>query len=78
MTREAQGRSMDEEVVLAPRGTKGRPQLGRERADQLGCRFKRERTMLKSAEAQPHMKEAADIAKSYEPVLYTLRYADGT
>ena len=33
--------------------------------------------MLKNAEAQPHMKEAADIAKSYEPVLYTLRYADG-
>ena len=33
--------------------------------------------MLQNPEAQPHMKQAADIADSYEPVFYTLRYADG-
>lgn len=32
--------------------------------------------MLQNSEAQPHMKHAADIATSYDPVLYTLRYAD--
>ena len=30
--------------------------------------------MHKSPDAQPHMKEAADLAKSYDPVFYTLRY----
>ena len=33
--------------------------------------------MLKNPEAQPHMKEAAALAKSYDPVFYTLRYAFG-
>lgn len=28
----------------------------------------------KNPEAQPHMKEAADLAKSYEPVFYELRH----
>lgn len=34
-------------------------------------------TMLKNPEAQPHMKTAADLAKSYEPVLYSLKYSGG-
>ena len=33
--------------------------------------------MLKNPEAQPHMKEAADVAESYDPVFYTLRHAVG-
>ena len=28
----------------------------------------------KNPDAQPHMKEAADLAESYDPVFYTLRY----
>ena len=31
--------------------------------------------MLNDPEAQPHMREAAGIAQSFDPVLYTLRYA---
>ena len=31
----------------------------------------------KDPDAQPHMKEAADLAKSYDPVFYELRYAHG-
>ncbi len=34
-------------------------------------------TMLKNPAAQPHMKHAADLAESYEPVIYALRYSDG-
>lgn len=30
--------------------------------------------MLKHPDAQPHMKEAADLADSFEPILYDLRY----
>ena len=30
--------------------------------------------MQKNPEAQPHMKEVADLAKSFDPVFYTLRY----
>lgn len=30
--------------------------------------------MLKDPGAQPHMKEAAALATSYDPVFYTLRY----
>ena len=33
--------------------------------------------MRKNPAAQPHMKAAADIAESYDPTFYTLRYADG-
>lgn len=33
------------------------------------------KTMLRNPDAQPHMKAAADLAKSYEPVLYTLRFS---
>ena len=33
--------------------------------------------MLRSPEAQPHLKSAADLAESYDPVLYTLRFSDG-
>ena len=33
--------------------------------------------MYRNPEAQPHMKSAADLAESYDPVLYTLRYSDG-
>ena len=33
--------------------------------------------MLRSPEAQPHLKSAAELADSYEPVLYTLRLSDG-
>ena len=33
--------------------------------------------MQKSPDAQPHMKEAADLAKSFEPVFYTLRHVVG-
>lgn len=32
--------------------------------------------MLKDPGAQPHMKAAADLAKSYDPAFYTLCYAD--
>lgn len=32
--------------------------------------------MLKTPQAQPHMRTAADLAISYEPVLYTLRFSD--
>lgn len=31
----------------------------------------------KNPDAQPHMKQAADLAESYEPVLYDLRYVVG-
>ena len=30
--------------------------------------------MHNNPDAQPHMKQAADLAKSFEPVFYTLRY----
>ena len=33
--------------------------------------------MLRSPEAQPHLKAAADVAKSFEPVLYTLEFSGG-
>ena len=33
---------------------------------------------LKNPDAQPHMKEAADLAVSYDPVFYDLRYVVGT
>lgn len=33
--------------------------------------------MHKNPAAQPHMKAAAELAESYDPVFYTLRYADG-
>lgn len=33
--------------------------------------------MYRNSEAQPHLKSAADLAESYDPVLYTLRYSDG-
>ena len=33
--------------------------------------------MLSNPEAKPHMKTAADLAKSFEPVLYTLEYSSG-
>ena len=32
--------------------------------------------MLRSPEAQPHLKSAAELAESYDPVLYTLRFSD--
>ena len=32
--------------------------------------------MYRNPEAQPHLKSAADLAESYDPVLYTLRYSD--
>lgn len=32
--------------------------------------------MYRDPDAQPHMKKAAAMAKSYDPVLYTLRYSD--
>ena len=32
---------------------------------------------LKNPDAQPHMKEAADFAESYDPVFYDLRYVVG-
>lgn len=35
------------------------------------------KAMLGNAEAQPHMKAAADLAKSFEPVLYTLKFSGG-
>lgn len=33
--------------------------------------------MLGNTEARPHMKAAADLAKSFEPVLYTLKFSGG-
>lgn len=30
--------------------------------------------MQKNQDAQPHMRQAADLAKSFEPIFYTLRY----
>ena len=33
--------------------------------------------MLRRPEAQPHLRSAADLAESYDPVLYTLRFSDG-
>lgn len=33
--------------------------------------------MYRDPDAQPHMKSAAAMAKSYDPVLYTLRFSDG-
>lgn len=33
--------------------------------------------MQKHPDAQSHMKEAADLAKSFDPVFYTLRYVVG-
>jgi quinol monooxygenase YgiN len=33
--------------------------------------------MLRHPEAQPHLKAAADVAKSFEPVLYTLEFSGG-
>lgn len=33
------------------------------------------KTMLRNSEAQPHMKAAADLASSYEPILYTLEFS---
>lgn len=32
--------------------------------------------MLQDPGAQPHMRAAADMAKSYDPAFYTLHYAD--
>ena len=32
--------------------------------------------MLQNAEAQPHMRAAANVAESYDPVIYSLRYSD--
>ena len=32
--------------------------------------------MHKNPDAKPHMKEAADLAKSYDPVFYDLLYTD--
>lgn len=32
--------------------------------------------MLKNPDAQPHMAAAASLATSYDPVFYSLRYAD--
>ena len=32
---------------------------------------------LSNPDAQPHMKEAADLAESYDPVFYELRYVHG-
>lgn len=32
--------------------------------------------MYKNPEAQPHLKKAAALAESYDPVLYTLRFCD--
>jgi quinol monooxygenase YgiN len=34
-------------------------------------------TMLRNPAAQPHMREAAEIAESYSPVLYELRRVHG-
>lgn len=34
------------------------------------------KNMLRNPEAQPHMKAAADLAKSFDPVLYTLEFSD--
>lgn len=31
--------------------------------------------MLKNPQAQPHLKEAAGLAESYDPVIYDLRYS---
>ena len=31
--------------------------------------------MLQNRDAQPHMKAAADLAESYEPVLYMLKFS---
>ena len=33
--------------------------------------------MLQHPDAQPHLKAAADVAKSFEPVLYTLEFSGG-
>ena len=33
--------------------------------------------MLQAPEAQPHLKAAADVAKSFEPVLYSLEFSGG-
>ena len=33
--------------------------------------------MYRNPDAQPHMKSAANLADSYDPVLYTLRFSDG-
>ena len=33
--------------------------------------------MYNNPEAQPHLKSAAALAESYDPVLYTLRFSDG-
>lgn len=33
--------------------------------------------MQKNPDVQPHMKEAADLATSFEPVFYTLKYVVG-
>ena len=33
-------------------------------------------SMLQNPEAQPHMQAAADLADSYEPILYTLRVSE--
>jgi quinol monooxygenase YgiN len=33
-------------------------------------------SMLQDQKTQPHMKAAADIAKSYDPVIYSLRLSD--
>lgn len=33
--------------------------------------------MYRNPEAQSHLKSAADLAESYDPVLYTLRFSDG-
>ncbi len=38
--------------------------------------FENFKAMHENAEAQPHIKEAADLAESYDPVFYTLRHAD--
>ena len=34
------------------------------------------RSMHANAEAQPHIRAAASLAESYDPVFHTLRYAD--
>lgn len=33
--------------------------------------------MYRNPQAQPHLKKAAELAESFDPVLYTLRYSDG-
>ena len=36
------------------------------------------KAMLQNKDAQPHMKAAAGLVESYEPLLYTLTFSGGT